>query len=94
MRQKKWTFDREEKKKKADSAEGIQGGGVGLQAVDERMDEGRDVERVPEWFSTCSLPPLLVMLWVDLMARALGGFGGNNDAEGPITSAPADNDDA
>lgn len=39
-------------------------------------------------------PPLLVTLWVALAARALGVFGGNNVAEGPVASAPADNDDA
>lgn len=45
-------------------------------------------------FRRVLFPPLLVTLWVALAARALGGFGGNNDAEGPDVSAPADNDDA
>lgn len=39
-------------------------------------------------------PPLLVTLWIALAVKALGVFGGNNDGEGSVASAPADNDGA
>lgn len=47
-RQKKSTFDREAKRGREQRVCVCVRGGGQVRAVDERMDEGRDVERVPE----------------------------------------------
>lgn len=71
------------------------GGGGGLGGLDERID----IERVPEWFLSCSPPSLPPFQYVGYVVGSFGGksfrgFGVNNDVEGPAASAPADNDDA
>lgn len=63
------------------------------------MDEGRDVERVPERFLTCSPLPLFLSLTlrVGSAVRALGLFYfflRGTMTQRPVVSAPADNDDA
>lgn len=69
---------------------------VGIAGLDER----RDIERVPEWFLSCSPPSLPPSLpFVGYVVGSFGGksfrgFGVNNDVEGPAASAPTDNDDA